>query len=69
MTGDISIFHPFKSHPGHSSVQIANGSLSEVTGGAGSIKLLNDLTLSNVLYILKLSCNLMLISKITSDLN
>ena len=68
MTGDISIFHQFKSHPGHSSIQIVDGSLSEVTG-TGSIKLPNDLLLSNVLYVPKLNCNLMSISKLTSDLN
>lgn len=64
----ISCFSSVKSHPSLSSVQIANGSLSEVTR-VGTIKLSNDILLSNVLYVPKLSCNLMSVIKLTSDLN
>lgn len=66
--GDINIFHHFKSHPSHSLVQIADGSLSDVTK-IRSIKLSNDLLLSSIGYVHGLSCNLMPTSKLTSDLN
>ena len=47
-------------------VQIANGSLS-IVAGKGSIKIFENITLTSVLYIPNISCNLMSISKLTKD--
>ena len=50
------------------SVRIADGSFTPIAG-AGSVQLTKDLSLSSVLYVPKLDCNLLSISKLTRDLN
>ncbi|WP_440589490.1 hypothetical protein, partial [Proteus mirabilis] len=49
-------------------MRIADGSSSRVAG-TGSVALNKDLTLKHVLFVLSLSCNLISISQLTSDLN
>ena len=51
----------------NSIVRIAEGSLSRVAG-AGLAQLTKDLTLSSVLYVPNLDCNLLSISQLTHDL-
>ncbi|KAI3470144.1 hypothetical protein Pfo_026807, partial [Paulownia fortunei] len=68
ITGDISIFQHYNPCPNTSIVRIADGSISKVAG-IGSIKLTKDLTLIYALYVPKLDCNLISISKFTRDLN
>ena len=68
MTGDINVFQSYSPCSSPSAIRIADGSLSKVAG-TRSIKLTQDLHLSYVLYVLKLDCNLLSISKLTRDLN
>ena len=70
MTGNANIFSDFQSYTAdeHHSVKIADGTSSNVKG-LGSIRLNKNLTLDSVLYVPKLNCNLLSISKFTRDLN
>ena len=68
MTGSSSLFSSYKPCAGNRKVKIADGSLSPIAG-TGDVKLSTSLTLSNVLHVPKLSCNLISISKLTQDLN
>ena len=68
MTGDANIFSEFHTSPEHHTVKIADGTLSKVEG-LGSVNINQNLTLTSVLYVPKLDCNLLSISKFTRDLN
>ena len=66
MTGDASNFSEFHMSTGNQTVKIADGTLSKVEG-VGSVIINKDLTLTSVLYVPKLDCNLLSISKFTRD--
>ena len=68
MTGDITLFYNYTPCKDDSLVRIADGSTSKVAG-KGSVVVSKDITLNSVLYVPKLDCNLLSISKLTRDLN
>src|ERR1044072_1910570 len=68
MTGDISVFKKYTPCHNHSTVRIADGTLSKVIG-KGSVCISEHITLDNVLYVPKLDCNLLSVSKLTNDLD
>ncbi|PON70009.1 LOW QUALITY PROTEIN: hypothetical protein PanWU01x14_084730 [Parasponia andersonii] len=68
MTGDETLFHSYSPSHGNFSARIADGTLSQVAG-TGSIVISKDIVLKSVLLVLKLSYNLLSISKITRDMN
>ena len=68
MTGDFQVFTTFKPCAHSQTVRIADGSLTPVIG-TGSVTLSDDLLLSSVLFVPKLNCNLLSISKLTRDLH
>lgn len=67
MTGDITVFNEYNTCQNGTSVRIADGSCSKVAG-VGSVVISKDITLNSVLFIPKLSYNLLSISKLTQDL-
>lgn len=67
MTGDITVFDHYSPCHDHSAVRIADGTLSRVVG-KGSVVISKDITLNSVLYVPKLDCNLLSISKLTKEL-
>ncbi|XP_073016671.1 uncharacterized protein [Primulina eburnea] len=67
MTGSSSFFSSYKPCAGNRRVRIADGSFNSIAR-IGDIKLSLTITLSNVLHVPKLSCNLISISKLTQDL-
>ena len=67
MTRDINCFRKNSPCTSHSAVRIAYGSFSPVAG-TGSVQLTKDLHLYPVLYVPKLDCNLLSISKLTRNL-
>ena len=56
-----------KSASKHTSVQLPNGGHAEITS-TGSMKLCNDMTVDNVLYVPNFKANLLSISKLTRAL-
>ncbi|XP_062093444.1 uncharacterized protein LOC133799443 [Humulus lupulus] len=68
MTSCSSFFFSYKPCTGNTKIRIADGSFFAISG-VGDAKLSDTLTLSNVLHVPKLSCNLISISKLTSTLN
>ena len=62
------VFHEYTPCHNNSSVQIADGTLSRVFG-TGSVIISKDITLHSLLYVPKLDCNLLSISRLTQDLN
>ncbi|KAL6321073.1 hypothetical protein AAG906_012065 [Vitis piasezkii] len=68
MTGNLMVFHEYTPCHNNSSVRIADGTLSRVFG-IGSVIISKDITLHSVLYVPKLDCNLLSISRLTQDLN
>ena len=64
ITGNLMVFHEYTPCHNNSSVQIADGTLSRVFG-TGSIIISKDITLHSVLYVPKLDCNLLSISRLT----
>ena len=66
MIGGSKLFSSYSPCAGNKKVKIADGSLS-VIAGIGTIKLTSLLTLHDVLHVPNLSCNLLSISKFTSD--
>ncbi|RVX10421.1 Retrovirus-related Pol polyprotein from transposon TNT 1-94 [Vitis vinifera] len=68
MTGNLMVFHEYTPCHNNSSVRIADGTLSRVFG-TGSVIISKDITLHSVLYVPKLDCNLLSISRLTQDLN
>lgn len=66
MTGDASILSNYNTSTRNHTVKIADGTLSKVEG-SGSVTINKDLTLKSVLYVPKLDCNLLSISKFTRD--
>ncbi|KAH7657630.1 RNA-directed DNA polymerase protein [Dioscorea alata] len=68
MTGDITTFADFKTATNGTSVKIADGTYSEVTG-IGSVIISKEITLKSVLFVPNLDYNLLSISKLTKDLN
>ncbi|XP_038997410.1 uncharacterized protein LOC120122339 [Hibiscus syriacus] len=67
MTGNFSLFSTFHKNDISCSVRTADGSLSPVKG-SGSIRINSHITLSNVLFVPSLTCNLLSISKLSTDL-
>ena len=67
MTGDINMFTKYFPCHENSTVRIADGTHSKVVG-KGTIIVYKDITLNDVLYVPKVDCNLLSISKITKDL-
>nr|XP_004513812.1 uncharacterized protein LOC101489272 [Cicer arietinum] len=68
MTGDITLFDEYSPCNDNSMVRIADGTKTKVVG-KGSLIISKDITLNSVLYVPKLNCNLLSISKLTQDLN
>ena len=68
MTWDIIVFNNYTPCYNNSTIRIADGIVSKVVG-TGSVTLTKDITLKSVLFVPKLECNLISISKITRDLN
>ena len=68
MTGDINTSSKYFPCHDNSTVRIADGTHSEVAG-KGSMIISRDIILKDVLYVPKLDCNLLSISKLTRDLN
>ena len=68
MTGNLMVYHEYTPCYNNSSIRIADGTLSRAVG-TGSIIISKDVTLHSVLYVPKLDCNLLSISKLTQDLN
>ncbi|WJZ81173.1 hypothetical protein VitviT2T_001027 [Vitis vinifera] len=68
MTGNLMVFHEYTPCHNNSSVRIADGTLSRVFG-TGSVIISKDITLHSVLYVPKLDCNLLSISRLTQDFN
>ena len=67
MTRALTTFNKYFPYHDKSRVQIADGSLSEVIG-RGSVVISRDNVLKHVLYVPKLNCNLLFISKLMKDL-
>uniref|UniRef100_A0A803NGP2 Polyprotein n=1 Tax=Cannabis sativa TaxID=3483 RepID=A0A803NGP2_CANSA len=68
MTGNFQVFNTFKPCAHSQTVRIDDGSLTPMIE-TGSITLSDDLLLSSVLFVPKLNCNLLSISKLTRDLH
>ena len=68
MIGSTSLLENYGENRLPASIRIADGSLNCVKG-TGSVTLTNGLVLHNVLYVPKLTCNLLSISKLISDPN
>ena len=68
MNGDITVFDNYSPCQDHFTVRIVDVTLSKVVG-KGSIVISEDMTLNLVLYVPKLDCNLLSISKLTNNLN
>ena len=67
MTSKSQLFYTYTSSPSNKKIVVANGSLATVTG-FGDIYITPTLILKNVLYVPKLSVNLVSIQKLTHDL-
>lgn len=67
MTGDLVVFDSYSPCQNNLTVRIPDGTLSKVMG-KGSVIISQNITLSSVLYVPKLDCNLLYISKLTKDL-
>lgn len=68
MTGDKQLFTSYSPCTNATTVRIADGSCSKVAG-MGTIHISQDLILHSVLFVPKLDCNLLSVSKLNSDLN
>ena len=68
MAGQSQLFHSYLPSLGLNKVRIANGSFSPIAG-KGKIALTPTLTLSSVMHVPKLSCNLFSVSKFTQTNN
>ena len=64
MTGNLNVFHEYIPYHDNFSVRIADGTLSRVLG-RGSVIISKDIILYFVLYVPKLDCNLLSISRLT----
>lgn len=67
LTGSSQLFSSYSPYAGNKKIKIADESLS-IVADMGSIVISPTLTLYKVLHVPNLSCNLLSISKITSDL-
>ena len=68
MTNDITIFHSYQPCFESYKIKITDGSFSSVAS-KGSFILSNNFRLLFVLYVSKLTCNMLSISKVIKDLN
>ncbi|KAL5840222.1 hypothetical protein ACOSQ4_012830 [Xanthoceras sorbifolium] len=68
MTSDSSLISYFQPCSNGLTVKIADGSVSQVTG-TGSVNISDSLILKSVLFVPKLDCNLLSITKLTKDCN
>ena len=68
MTRDATVFNNYSPSNDNTVVRIADGTSSRVAG-IGSAVISMDITLNSVLFVPKLDCNLLSISKLTNDLN
>lgn len=67
MTRDILVFDDYSPRHDNSTIQIVDGTLSKVIDTSFVI-ISKNITLDFVLYVPKLDCNLLSISKLTRDL-
>ena len=67
MTGNSTLFHNLRTCSENFFVKIVDGSVSEVIG-IGTIPTNESLTLNSVLFVPKLTCNLLSVRKLTKDL-
>ncbi|MCR2847992.1 hypothetical protein, partial [Heyndrickxia coagulans] len=67
MTGTKHLFTSYRPPSRQMTVKTADGSISQVEG-IGSIPVTSAITLHNVLYVPRLSCNLLSISKLVKDM-
>lgn len=68
MIGNAKLLTTYNPSSENLMVRIADGSFSKVAG-IESVPITNDLTLRFMLLVPNLTCNLLLISKLTKDLN
>ena len=68
MTGDKNLFSSFSPCTKDMTVRIADGTCSQVIG-KGTVHISQDLILHSVLFVPKLDCNLLSVSKLNHDLN
>ena len=68
MTGTANAFSSYTPYNSGQKIKIADGSLSPVAG-TRTVFLSNTIKLDSVLYVLKLSCNLLSVRKLTKDLH
>ena len=68
MTSNFNWFFSFTPCYDNLRVEITDGSLT-IVSRKGSIKITENITLTSVLYVPNLSCNLLSISKLTKDFN
>ncbi|KAF7825162.1 Retrovirus-related Pol polyprotein from transposon RE1 [Senna tora] len=68
MSGDSGMFSSWYPYTQNYKVQIADGSLSDVTG-IGEVSPSDSITLKSVLFVPKLKCNLLSVAKLTHDSN
>nr|KYP34890.1 hypothetical protein KK1_044101 [Cajanus cajan] len=67
MTGDLTVFKSYSACLNNYTIRLADGTLSKVMGKGSSI-ISQNITLNSILYVPKLDCNLLSISKLTRDL-
>ena len=68
MTRDVTLLSTYSLCTGNTTVKIADGTSSKVTG-IGSVVISKDVILKSILFVPNLDCNLLSISKLTKDLN
>ena len=68
MTNSLHLFETFSPCPENKKVRIADGNFSPIVG-KGLIKLSERVDLKSVLYVPKLACNLLAVSKLSRDSN
>ena len=68
MTGDATLLNEYNQCTNNSTVRIADGSSSQVKG-IGLSRLSRDMILNSILHVPNLNYNLLLIRKLTRDLN
>lgn len=61
MSGDILLFHSYKT--------CLNNHKDKIADGIGNFIISKDITLNDVLFVPKFSCNLLSINKMTRDYN
>ena len=68
MTGNLGIIHDIQPYPRDLGVRIVDGTLAQIKG-IGRVKVTPSITLFTVIYVPKLSCNLLFVSQLTRYMN